>query len=116
MKYHSTLYKESLEESSVITVNDKYLGLIEDDNKQSIQKSIDKVKAFKNSLDEKDYDHQTMLNEMVDATIKDPEHNHEYKFDGEDVIEVIIDRKFRPSSIVLADFECSTDEKIHKEY
>ena len=55
-----------------------------------------------------------MLNDMIDTIIKDPEHNNELNFF--EVVEVITDRKLRPSCIIFADFECSIDQKVHKEY
>ena len=88
--------------------------LIRDYEKLRIEKSIEKVKEFVNSLDDKDYDRQEIIDDMVDTIKKDPEHDHKLEIINDEIREVIIDRTFIPSCIIFADFECSTDQKIHK--
>ena len=114
MKYQTTFYEESLEESSAIIINKTDVRLIKYDEKLRIEHSIEKVKAFVISLDDKDYDRQEIIDDMVDTIKKDPEHDHKLKIINNEIRAVITDHEFIPSCIIFADFECSTDQKIHK--
>lgn len=114
--YYSSLYKDSLEESSIITINEHDTRLIKDFDHEAIEKNIRKNKEFLASLSKDDYDIDEITNDMIDTINSDPTHNHELQIVDDELIDVVSERKPKPSFIIFADFECSTEGKIHKEY
>ena len=115
--YYSSLYKESLEESQIITINDNDTRLIKNNIQEAIDKDIKKNKEFLSTLSEEDYDVEEIFQDIVKRCTEDPTHRHLLKLtDDDELVEDIIDRKPKPSCIIYADFECSTDGKQHHEY
>ena len=114
--YYSSLYKESLEESSVIAINEHDTRLIKNEIELAIDKDINKTKEFLNELDAKDYPIDEILLDHMNTIKSDPSNKHVLTLVNDEIVDVIKPRKTKPSFIVYADFECSTNGNIHKEY
>ena len=113
--YYSSLYKESLEDSQIITINENDTRLIKNNQQALIDKDIQKNKEFLSSLSD-EYDVEEIYNDMVLSCNEDPTHKHILKMVDDEIVEDIIDRKTKPSCIIYADFECSTNGNHHLEY
>ena len=115
--YCSNLYKENLEESAIIAINEKDTRLIEDFKDIAVKENIENVKKFVfNELNEKYYDRESIFATVSNRIKNDPEHKYELKFIDGKLRESITERHPMPSCLIFADFECSTNGEQHKEY
>ena len=114
--YYSSLYKESLEESSIITINEHDTRLIKDSSEEAMNKDILKTKEFIGNLDPDDYPLNEIYLDHVSTIKSDPSNKHTLTMIDDEIVDVIKPRKVKPSCIIYADFECSTNGDKHKEY
>ena len=114
--YYSSLYKESLEESPIIAINEKDTRRLKDFQQVQIKKDIEKNKDFLSILLTDDYDTTEIYEDIKKRCKEDPDNKHLLKMIDDEIVEDIIERKPKPSCIIYADFECSTDGKAHHEY
>ena len=117
--YYTSLYKESLEESDIITINKNDTRLMKYPHQDAIEQDIRKAKAFLDEMDDKVYPVDEILQDFIKTAKSDPEHKHKLKFidgDSAEIIDIVKERNVKPSCIIYADFEASTNGDKHKAY